>query len=114
MPANVHHGLSAVSGLKAGRSDAVESEPVKPVPNEIVEATLPFLSRHVRAMVELQLRTGMRPGELCAMRTRDIDTRGDVWTYRPLQHKNAHHGHERVVLLGPRARRFCGRSSRPT
>ena len=37
------------------------------------------------------------------MRSRDVDTRRDVWVYRPLQHKTAHHGHERVVLIGPRA-----------
>ena len=40
VPPSVHYGLIAVSGLKAGRSDAIQSDPVKPVPDEFVEATL--------------------------------------------------------------------------
>jgi integrase len=38
------------------------------------------------------------------MRTCDVDTSGDVWVYTPKRHKTQHHGRERVVLLGPRAR----------
>lgn len=28
---------------------------------------------------------------------------GKVWIYRPTTHKTAHHGHERVIAIGPRA-----------
>jgi hypothetical protein len=38
----------------------------------VVEDTLPFLNRHLAAVVRLQLLTGMRPAELCIIRTRDI------------------------------------------
>lgn len=38
VPASVHHGLVTVSGLKAGRSSARESAPVRPVPVEHVQA----------------------------------------------------------------------------
>jgi integrase len=61
-------------------------------------------------MVELQLLAGMRPGETVVMRACDIDMSGKVWLYRPGsdrgplgQHKTAHHGHQRVIALGPRA-----------
>jgi integrase len=101
--ANVWHALQAVSGLRAGKTEARESKPVKPVAEEDVNATLPHFSPIVRAMVELQLITGMRPGEICAMRSCDIDTTGALWVYRPLHHKTEHHGHERVIYLGPRA-----------
>jgi integrase len=74
-----------------------------PVPEADVDATLPHLSRHVRAMVELQLLTGMRPGELCALRTCDVDRGGKLWTYSPAAHKTQHHGHARVIYLGPKA-----------
>ena len=37
------------------------------------------------------------------MRTRDIDTSGKIWEYRPESHKTEHHGKERVIFLGPRA-----------
>jgi len=92
-----------VKGLKHGRSDARESEPIMPVDDVVVEATLPHLSTTVAAMVRVQRLTGARPGEICAMRTADIDTSGPVWTYRPAQHKTQHHGRARVIAIGPKA-----------
>jgi hypothetical protein len=37
VPPSVYHGLVAVGGLQAGRSEAKESEPVKPVPDSHVD-----------------------------------------------------------------------------
>lgn len=54
-------------------------------------------------MVQLQRLTGMRPGEVVIMRSRDIDTQGEVWSYKPASHKTEHRGHRRVVELGPQA-----------
>ncbi len=54
-------------------------------------------------MIELQLLTGMRPAEVCAMRGCDIDTSGKMWLYRPASHKTQHHGYDRTVFLGPKA-----------
>jgi integrase len=104
VPPSLHHGLLAVSGLPKGRTDAKESDPVKPVPEAHVHAVLPHVSRQVKSMVELQLLTGMRPGEACAMRGCDIDTTGKLWLYKPAQHKNEHRDHERVIYLGPQAK----------
>ena len=42
---SVYHALSAVAGLKKGRSEARESEPVRPVPLEHVEAVIPHPCR---------------------------------------------------------------------
>lgn len=103
VPATVYHALAAVSGLKAGRSNARESEPIKPVPQGYIDLVLPHVSRQVAAMVRLQLLSGMRPGEACSMRGIDLDTTQKLWLYRPAMHKTAHHGHERVVFLGPQA-----------
>jgi integrase len=103
VPPSVHHALSAVAGLRAGRTNAQESDPVKPVLDATVDATLPFLSRTVAAMVQLQRLTGARPGEICAMRTSDIDRNGEIWTYTPSSHKTAHHGHHRSIFIGPKA-----------
>jgi integrase len=103
LPPSVHHGLMAVVGLRRGRADVRESRAVKPVPDAFVDAIRPFVSRQVWAMVELQRLTGMRPGEVCIMRTCDLDTSGQIWTYRPSVHKTEHHGRERVVYLGPQA-----------
>lgn len=103
IPPSIWHGLAAVSGLRAGRSEARETEPVRPVPESVVEATLPHLPPVVAAMIRLQLLTGMRPGEVCSMRVGDLDTTGTLWTYRPAHHKTEYHGHERQIIIGPRA-----------
>jgi integrase len=104
VPVAVYHALRTVPGLRKGRSEARESEPVKPVDLQHVTVTLPFLNRHVRAMVELQRLTGMRPGEVCRLRLAEVDRSGDLWVYRPRAHKTAHRGKDRVIPLGPRAR----------
>ena len=57
----VYDRLKAVSGLRKGRTQAVEGRPVQPVDDEIVDATLPFLNRQIRALVELLRLTGARP-----------------------------------------------------
>ena len=103
VPPSVYHGLQAVRGLEKGRTTAREPEPVPPVATEHVEATIPGLRPQTQTMVRLQLLTGMRPGEVCIMRTCDIDTSGPVWIYRPRQHKTAHRGRPRTIALGPKA-----------
>ena len=103
IPSSVYQSLKAVSGLRLGRADVRESEPVKPVPDAFVDAIQPFVARQVWAMVELQRLSGMRPGEVTSMRSCDIDTSGRVWIYTPSEHKTEHHGKERPVYLGPRA-----------
>jgi integrase len=113
VPASVHHGRQAVAGLRRGKTVARETDPVQPVPAEHVTAVLPHVSRQVRAMIELQLVTGMRPGEVCAMRTADVDTTGKLWVYAPAKHKTAHHGHTRTVYLGPRAQAILAPFLRP-
>jgi len=54
---------------------------VRPVDLETVEATLPHLTRHVSAMIQVQLLTGARPGEVCIMRGCDLNRTGPVWLY---------------------------------
>jgi integrase len=69
-----------------------------------VDAVLPFVSRQVAAMIELQWLTAMRPGEAVAMRLADIDMKGDVWVYAPSDHKTAWRGHRRQIYLGPKCK----------
>lgn len=76
----VFHRLQCVGGLRYGRSAAKESEPVRPVADAVVDATLPHMTPTVRAMVEMLRTTGMRAGELVLLRTCDLDTSGSVWT----------------------------------
>jgi len=103
IPPSVYHGLQAVAGLKRGRTDARESGGVKAVPDEIVDATLAHLTPTLAAMVQLERLTGMRPGEVCALRTCDLNMAAGVWTYTPESHKTEHHGRRRTVFVGPKA-----------
>jgi integrase len=101
--ASVVEALRCVAGLRFGKSEAKETEPIRPVPDAFVDAILPNVAPQVAAMVELQRVTGMRSGEVVAMRTADINTSGNVWTYTPEHHKTQYRGHTRVVYLGPKA-----------
>ena len=113
VPPSVLHGLQAVAGLRSGKCAARESEPVRPVPEPFVTAALDHASQQVKAMIELQLLTGMRPGEVCSIRTGQIDTTGKLWTYKPATHKTQHYGHERTIYLGPKAQSVLGPLLKP-
>ncbi len=103
IPAEVYHGLKTVQGLQRGRTAAGETEPVRPVADAFVDAIRDHVSRQVWAMVELQRLTGARPGEIVLVRTRDLETSGKVWVYRPMTHKTAYRGRDRAIYLGPAA-----------
>lgn len=103
VPASVYHAVNTVQGLRRGKGGARETDPVLPVDLSDVEAITPYLSRQLAAMARLQIFTGARSGELCIMRTRDIDRSGKVWHYTPTSHKTAHHGHARTIPIGPKA-----------
>jgi integrase len=103
VPVEVHTALGTVTGFQKGRGDAPETEPVEPVAWEVVRATLPFLRPHVAAMVLVQWHTGMRPGEVCALRPCDIDSTSDVWLFRPTYFKLSYQGRKRVVAIVTRS-----------
>ncbi len=105
VPTSVHQSLWTLEPRRRGRCDAREGRKVMPVPQHLLDAVLPNLTKPVAAIVRLQRLTGARAGELLGMRACDIemDDRLGVWTYKPEEHKNAYREHERVVYLGPRA-----------
>lgn len=106
---SVHEGLRSVSGLRRGRGGARETEPIRPVPDEWVDATLKFLSPVVADMVRVQRLTGMRPGSVTIMRGCDIDTSGRTWFYTPLDHKTRYLERDLRVPIGPKARAIIRR-----
>jgi integrase len=103
LPASAYHALQAVAALRAGAPGVRESRAVKAVAIGTVEECLPFMPPIVAAMVRLQLLTGMRPGEVCIMRSGDIEMSGRVWRYIPQRHKTEHHDKGREVFIGPKA-----------
>ncbi len=99
----IHHAVKAIKGLKRGRTDAPEGKRVPPVPEAWVDAIQSHVSEQVRAMIQLQRLTGMRPGEVVIMRTIDVNTSGKVWEYRPSASKMDYAGPDCVIFIGPRA-----------
>jgi integrase len=102
VPPSVWHGLLAVSNLKEGRSEAPERDPVRPVDISHFAPVADALCRHMRAILWLMWETGLRPGEAVAIRPKDLDRTGDVWTYvvAPDVNKTAHHGVSRLAWIG--------------
>ena len=90
-------------GSPRGDARHRETDPVLPVDQDAIDATLPFLSAQYRAMVKIQLLLACRPGELVTMRPREIDRSEAVWVYTPRHHKTEHHGRRRFIPIGPRA-----------
>jgi integrase len=108
IPDAVADRLARVKNLKRGQ--APEGKPVKPAAAEALEKVKPHLPGWARAVLELQLATGMRPGEACAMREDDVDRSGKTWLYRVRDevNKNAHRDQALEYHLGPRARAAIG------
>lgn len=110
--------VRSVRPLQYGRSSARETEGVRSVERSAVTDLLAGLfeppadgraqsrrtlvaRRKLATMIELQLETGMRPGEVCSMRREELvrDAASDAWLYTPAEHKTEHHGRERRILI---------------
>lgn len=104
VPAGSWAGLSVVKPVRRGRPDARKTDARRSTTLDEVKAVGRHANPVVRAMLLLQWWTGMRSGEVRIMRVADVDTSGDVWVYRPREHKTDYLGHIRVVVLGSRAR----------
>jgi integrase len=120
IPRGTWEHLRTVRGLAEGQ--AQDRPDVLPVPEDVLAATLAECGRVIRAMVEVQLWTGTRPGELLGLRPCDLQRRDRVevfpghwldaagcWVYLPERWKTRHRGarkHRRVILFGPRAQQI--------
>ena len=104
VPFEVYHRLTTIEPLRPGEVE--ESERVMPVSRAHIRRVRRHLAKPVRALIDLQLLTGARGGEIVGLRSCDLDRSKAVWVYRPKRHKTAHHGQERVIYFGPMAQRI--------
>jgi len=107
---HTYTALTTVEGLRRGRTKAPESRKVKPANVEAVNAVMGLVTPVVSDMIQIQLLTGMRPGELCRMRPYDIDRSSKVWIYKPqavdesqYDHKTDYLGYSKLITIGPKA-----------
>ncbi len=103
---SIHEALKAVSGLRIGRTTAPDHDPIEPVDDAILEATIAKCSPTVAAMIRIQQLTGMRPGEVCQLTPGMIDRSGDVWVAKFKKHKTAWKNKRRQVCFGPQAQKI--------
>lgn len=108
-PASVHQALATVSGLRKGRTEALDHAPVLPVLDDQVEQTLGQLTSVLADMVRLQRLSGGRPGEIVQLRPIDINQESEVWAYRPSSHKTEHQSRGRVLFFGPRSQQVLAK-----
>ena len=114
IPATVKAELTQVRGVKRGRTIAPERQPVRPVDDATISATLEHMMPNTADMVRVHRLTGMRPCELCALRWSLIDTSRTPWVYRVPAEVNKNDwrgelGQPRVVCIGPKARAILER-----
>lgn len=95
--------LDSVSPLTAGRTTAKDHAPRHVVPHADIDAVRAIVSQRTKDMMDLQLLTGARPGEICMLTGAMIDQSGDVWIARLQGHKTAHKGKQRALVFGPKS-----------
>lgn len=109
IPQNAYLGLTAIEGIRKGRKGTREGRKVRPVAERVVRMTMPYTTPTVRDMMELQLLTGMRPGEVCRLQFCEVEVGGEIWFYRPSVHKTDIYESDRIVALGPKAQAILER-----
>ena len=103
IPADRYQALLSLAGLRKGKSNAVETSPIKPVDMETINTTIKCCPQVIADMIQLQVLIGCPPGESFSMKPSEIDRTSDVWRYRPGSHKMEHRERCRVILNGPKA-----------
>lgn len=95
--------LQCVAPLLAGRTEARDNVPRSAVDSDDIARVKKLVSPLVGDLIELQLLTGSRSGELLKLTTGAIDRTGDVWAAHLGDHKAVHHGKSRTLHFGPQA-----------
>ena len=99
---NIVAALREVKSLRKGEEGTYDNALRKEVPDDVIRRTLPFMSPTVRAMVQVQRLTGMRPSEIFNMRVGNIDKTRDseLWYYVPESQKTEEHIGKQPIPLG--------------
>ncbi|MBI1347227.1 tyrosine-type recombinase/integrase [bacterium] len=101
--------LRAIAPLLPGKTEAKDHPEREAVPLADIEAVKKRLKQQNRDLIDLQLVTGARPGELIMLTTGMIDRGGSVWVAKLVDHKTLHHGKTRKLYFGPKAQLILSR-----
>jgi integrase len=108
-PAEQWVQVNLVEGLKLGRTIAPECPATTAVPEEDLRRTIEVLPQTLKDMVQLQLLTGARSGEIVSWGLGTMDRSGPIWIYKPRQHKNRWRGMARTIVVGPQGQLILSR-----
>jgi integrase len=97
------HSLRTVAAIRPGRTQAKEPKPLGAVEWSRVEPVLAHLTPTLADVVRILWHSGARPAEILSMTGRQLDRSGELWLYRPTQHKGRWRGRERVIPLSKAA-----------
>jgi integrase len=103
VPVDVLQRLEAVSPLLAGRTEARDLPPRHAVDEADIDAVKKHVRPLVKDLIDLQLLSGARSGELLMLTTAMIDRSGNVWSAKLTDHKCQHKGKSRRLHFGPKA-----------
>lgn len=104
IPATRYESIRLLENIALGQRPELESEKVECVPEADIDAILPLVPRPVWGLIQTQLLTAARSGELVQLRVRDIQPPPEGCWYTDLtHHKTAHHGKPRRLIFGPQA-----------
>lgn len=101
--AETYARLKFLVPLRRGQTSAPEPEKKHTVSDSDFNAVLNYLIPTYRDIAVILRYTGMRPSELANMRICDIEMTGDLWIYRPSEHKTAYRGNTRSIVIGEKA-----------
>lgn len=102
-PVAVYQACLTLEPLQRGRCEARETEKVGPVSRADIDAIQGLVPADVWAMVQLQLLTGARPGEVCQLTAGMIDRSEAVWSAEIVDNKMAYRNQRRFLFFGPQA-----------
>ncbi|HZN37551.1 MAG TPA: tyrosine-type recombinase/integrase [Planctomycetota bacterium] len=114
VPKPVWLDCASLSNLKPGQCSGRPEHGKRArraVPVEDIELVAAHCCSQVAAMMRLQLKTSMRPGDVCLMRWADINKNGPngTWIYTVEGAKTEHLGHVTRYLLGKEAQAILER-----
>jgi integrase len=101
VPVNTLVSLETIRDLQQGRSDARETDSVRPVADAAIDAIREHVPPEVWGLIQFQRRTGARPGEAVIIRGCDLNMAGEIWEYTPSRHKLEHKQKSRIIMIGP-------------
>lgn len=103
--------LRAVEPLMAGKTSARETRPRRTVSDDEIRRVKEVIrSKKAKDLIDLQLLTAARPGELLNLTTAEIDrSDANVWMATLQRHKTEHFGKTRTLAFGPKAQKILSR-----